>query len=173
MLKKPRFGLWVYKAALQTGAFIGIFILLSAAVDSWRGRELPVSNIPKGPYIDIEGKSVDIAALSQDGLVIVYFWATWCGPCKLTSPSIQQLAKHYPVVTVAMASGADDDLKNYAADNSPQLAIINDDNQSISKQWRVAVTPTVLFVKSGAIAGYTMGASGYPGLRLRAWWAKN
>jgi hypothetical protein len=27
-----------------------------------------------------------------------------------------------------MASGADDDLKNYAADNSPQLAIINDDN---------------------------------------------
>ena len=173
MLKKRNIGSWLRKALLQGGAFMLMFLVLSAALDGWRGRALPQSSIPEGTYRDIEGKSVDLSALSAEGLTVVYFWATWCGPCKVTSPSIKQLAKHYPVVTIAMASGGDDELKRYFSGAEPSLVMVNDNNQTIAKQWGVQVTPTVLFVKNGAIAGHTSGASGYPGLRLRAWWAKS
>ena len=173
MLQKSSVWLWLRKALLQGGAFVLVFLVLSVALDEWRGRALPLASIPKTVYFDVEGNSVDLLALSREGLVVVYFWATWCGPCKVTSPSIKQLAKHYPVVTIAMASGGDDKLKRYFSNAAPSLVMVNDNSQTIAKQWGVQVTPTVLFVKNGAIAGHTIGASGYPGLRLRAWWAKS
>ena len=170
MLKERRIGPWLRKALLQGGAFVLMFLVISAALDGWRGRALPQSSIPQSTYRDIEGKRVDLSALSSEGLTVVYFWATWCGPCKVTSPSIKQLAKHYPVVTIAMASGGDDDFKSYFSGADPSLVMINDDSQAIAREWGVGVTPTVLFIKDSTILGYTMGASGYPGLRLRAWW---
>lgn len=170
MSKKLRLWLWLRKALLQGGAFVLVFLVLSAVLDGWRGRALPLSAIPEGAYLDLKGNSVDLSALSREGLTVVYFWATWCGPCKVTSPSVEQLAKHYPVVTIAMASGDDGVLKGYFPGSTPSLVMVNDDSQAIARQWGVGVTPTVLFVKNSTIVGYTMGASGYPGLLLRAWW---
>jgi len=149
------------------GAVI-IFIVISTALDYWRGKHLPEGNIPTAEYTDINGQVFNLNTLTHNELTIVYFWATWCGPCKVTSPSIKQLAKHYSVVTIAMASGEDAKLRSYFKDNA--LPIINDDSQAISKQWGVQVTPTILFIKNKQILGHTTGISGLPGLWLRAWW---
>ena len=153
--------------------FFIFFYSLSFAMDYWRGKSLPVGNIPETIYLDTLNNTIDLTQLSRDEITIVYFWATWCGPCKVTSPSIKQLAKSYPVVSVAMASGESDEIEQYfykGDTSSTRIPIINDDDQVISKQWGVHVTPTILFIKNGKILGYTTGISGYPSLWLRAWW---
>lgn len=153
-------------------AYASVFILLSLVMDYWRGRTLPDNTIPFDSYIDISGNSVDITALSDNGLTVVYFWATWCGPCKVTSPSVKYLAKHYPVVSVALKSEQGDALTTYFNHAESVIPIVNDTDGVISKQWGVDAVPTVLFIKDKKILAYTMGASGYPGLLARAWLAQ-
>lgn len=174
---------------VQLLGFIVIFFVISSILDFWRGKSLSTAAMPIDSYVDIADNIVDIAALSEQELTVVYFWATWCGPCKITSPSIKQLAKHYNVVTVAMASGEDAGLASYfdndssnqraSNKNAPHksdrnkrtpLPIINDDSQDIAQQWGIKVTPTVLFIKNRKILGHTTGASGFPGLWARAAW---
>ncbi|MCJ8314124.1 MAG: protein disulfide oxidoreductase [Saccharospirillaceae bacterium] len=164
----------IRKMTIQTIAVIVSFLIISTVIDFWRGKSLPVGNIPEGIYFDTLNQSINLSDISSEQLTIVYFWATWCGPCKMTSPSIKQLAKSYPVISIAMASGNNKNMPTYfqkfEAKNNVHIPIINDDNQAISKQWGVKVTPTIIFIKNKKILGYTTGISGYPSLWLRAWW---
>ncbi|NEO67597.1 MAG: thiol reductase thioredoxin, partial [Moorea sp. SIO4G2] len=42
--------------------------------------------------ITIEDKDFEIEVLKAQQPVLVYFWATWCGPCRLVSPSVDWVA---------------------------------------------------------------------------------
>lgn len=160
----------VLSIARQLFMYLAVFLVFSWGLDYWRGKALPIAAIPVSAYTGLDSTTYDINALSQSQLVVVYFWATWCGPCKVTTPSVKQLAKHYPVVTIAMASGSDATLNDYVHEAGLNVPVVNDQEQAIAGEWGVGVTPTVLFIKNGQILGYTMGASAYPGLLARAWW---
>ncbi|WP_053980605.1 thioredoxin domain-containing protein [Marinagarivorans algicola] len=163
----------VSSIAIQVAIMLFVFLLMSTALDIWRAQQLPQGTLPVGSYTTLNEQVInfhDLEHYAADELVVVYFWATWCGPCKVTSPSVKQLAKHHPVVSIAMASGDDKVLEQYVSSSGLNIPVINDDNQAIANTWGVKVTPTVLFIKGGQIHGYTMGASGYPGLLARAWW---
>lgn len=70
-------------------------------------------------------------ALAQPGLMMVDFWAEWCGPCKMLGPVIEQLAKDYDgKVTVGKVN----------VDDEPELA----------QRFNVMSIPTVVFLKNGA-----------------------
>ena len=45
--------------------------------------------------IQITDTEFDQEVLKTDKLVLVYFWATWCGPCRLVSPSVDKIADEY------------------------------------------------------------------------------
>ena len=74
-------------------------------------------------------KSFD-EALAQDGLLVVDFWADWCGPCKLLAPAIEQLAADYDGKAVVGKVNVDDE---------PKLA----------QQYAIMSIPTVIFFKDG------------------------
>ena len=68
-------------------------------------------------------------ALSQGKLMMVDFWADWCGPCRMLGPVIEQLAGQYPDVVVGKVNV--------------------DDEQELALRYGVMSIPTVIFFKDG------------------------
>jgi len=83
----------------------------------------------------------------RDGLTIVDFWATWCGPCRVISPILEQIAaERVGQVTVA------------------KLDI--DSNQRTVVRYNVRSAPTLLFFKDGKPIAQIIGA--VPKARIEA-----
>lgn len=45
--------------------------------------------------VELDDKNFEGEVLRADGLVMVDFWALWCGPCKMAAPIIEELAGEY------------------------------------------------------------------------------
>lgn len=77
--------------------------------------------------------------LQGEGLVIVDFWATWCGPCRMVGPILDELeAEMAGQVTVVKAN----------VDDLPDLAA----------RYRVMNIPTLFFFKGGQLVDKVVGA---------------
>ena len=86
-------------------------------------------------------------ALKQDGPILVDFWAEWCGPCKMLSPVLDELATEY---------GANLRIAKVNVDENPELA----------RRYKVRSIPNLILFKSGEIADQIMGA--YPKTDLKS-----
>jgi thioredoxin 1 len=76
--------------------------------------------------------------LDSDIPVIVDFWATWCGPCKMIAPTLAEIANEYQgKVKVAKAN----------VDEQMELAV----------EYKVEVIPTLFFFKNGQVVKKTVG----------------
>ena len=83
--------------------------------------------------------------LEDSKLVIVDFWATWCGPCRMISPIL-------------------DELEEEMADKISVVKVNVDDADEIAAQYRIMSIPTLLFIKNGQIVDKTVGAMPKPAL---------
>ncbi|MDA9557939.1 protein disulfide oxidoreductase [Vibrio sp.] len=133
------------------------FAVISWGIDYYRGGEVPRETLPVLMTTTVQGESVDLMALSQDQAVVVYFWATWCVPCKTVTPTINWLSDHLPVVSVALSSGEDERLTRYLTAKGYDFPVINDNQSKISREWGISITPTILIVKDGKVTSLTTG----------------
>lgn len=73
----------------------------------------------------------------SDGLVLIDFWAPWCGPCRMQTPILEELAEKMPDVKFAKIN----------VDDDPELAA----------QYGVNTIPFLLIFKDGKIANQFVG----------------
>ena len=104
--------------------------------------------------------------------ILVHFWATWCPVCKLEQSSIDNIAKSHAVMTIAMQSGDDDELKAFMEEEKLSFNVINDQYGMLSHSYNIKGVPVSFIVnKENEIEFAEVGYTTELGLRLRLWWA--
>ena len=146
-----------------------VFAIIYTAVNWWRQPVMPAD--PQLQLMDYQGQSIDLAAMSADKPTLVYFWGTWCPICSVTSPNINALAteNNYPVVTVAIKSGSDQELHSYLKQNNYSFNTVNDKEGAIFDDWQGQVTPSYVILKNGEMSQGLTGIQPLWSLKLRLW----
>ena len=76
--------------------------------------------------------------LNSDIPVLVDFWATWCGPCRMVAPIVEEIADEY--------------------DGRIKVGKVNvDEEAELSMQFRVASIPTLMVFKNGKLVNTAVG----------------
>ena len=76
--------------------------------------------------------------LKHNGPVMVDFWATWCGPCRMLGPVVEELAKEY--------------------EGKVKVCKLNtDEGPDVSTKYRITSIPTIIFFKNGEVVAQTVG----------------
>ncbi|WP_429105976.1 thioredoxin domain-containing protein [Aeromonas allosaccharophila] len=146
-------------------------LIISTLLDLWRSPTLPEGAM-SAPVTLQDGSNTDLATLSQGKPLLVYYWANWCGVCRFTTPTVQQLWQEGEnVLTVALRSGDSEQLGKGMSKKGLTFPTHNDESGDLAAKWQVGVTPTFLVIKDGKLVSSTTGWSSKWGLQLRLWWA--
>lgn len=90
--------------------------------------------------LEITDGNFEETVLNSDKPVVVDFWATWCGPCRMVGPVIDEISNEYEGRAVV-----------------GKLNI--DDNQEFAAKYGVRNIPTVLVFQNGEVVGRHVGVA--------------
>ena len=84
----------------------------------------------------ITSQEYEALAVSSD-LLVIDFYAAWCGPCKMLAPVFEEVAAKYPDATF--------------------VKVNVDEEEELARKFRISVIPTLVFVKNGEAVKTTTG----------------
>lgn len=87
--------------------------------------------------INLTKDSYHNEVMETEKVVVIDFWATWCGPCKMMAPVVEGVAKDYPDVKVCKVN----------VDEEPEL----------SNAFKIVSIPTIVVIKNGEIIDSVVG----------------
>lgn len=154
------------KYLTQIAKYLVVFIIIYLVINLWRSPTMPDG--VDLTYQNSHGQLTNIANASHDKPILIYFWGTWCGVCRLTSPNVQALhADGYEVLTVAVSSGNDDELLSYMSEHGYDFTTINDTDGATFQAWQGQVTPSFVIVSDGKMVQSFTGVAPLWLLKLR------
>ena len=148
-----------------------VLFIVSMVLNYLRQPEIN-ENIYAEKQQDINGNSIHFQAYKGQSLV-VHFWATWCPTCKLEASNIDAISKEYNVVTIAVNSGTNEEIKSFLKEKNLTYRVINDASGRLAKKFNIEAYPTTLIYSSkGELKFAEVGYSTTLGLKTRLKLAK-
>lgn len=124
-------------------------LLALAPVLIWAGESAPPLTLPSLKSMDSKGGNFTLAA-QKGKVVLVDFWASWCGPCRKSLPALDQLqAKYKDQGLVVVGVSLDDDVANAAnfLDRVPVgFTVLTDITGASAEAYHVVAMPTSFIV---------------------------
>jgi len=101
-----------------------------------RGSDMASDNVK-----ELTDTNFETEVIKSDTPVLVDFWADWCGPCKMLTPTIEKLANDY-------------------AGKVKVGKVDTDSNREVSMKYGISAIPTVILFKNGQVAQKFVGLRG-------------
>ena len=89
------------------------------------------------PVITVTKDNFEEKVLHAEGKVLLDFWATWCGPCRMVAPIVEEIAQEHPDITVGKIN----------VDEEMELAV----------QFGIASIPTLVVMENGQMVNKSIG----------------
>ncbi len=89
--------------------------------------------------VGLTEQSFQAEVIDNSGLVLVDFWAPWCGPCRMVAPVLEDLSREY--------------------DGKIKIVKVNvDESPKLAEEYRIRSIPTLLLFKNGETVDRIVGA---------------
>jgi thioredoxin 1 len=98
--------------------------------------------------VNLTSATWDQEVTEYKGIVMVDFWAVWCGPCRMVAPTVEELAKDY-------------------AGKIKVGKLNTDENADIASKFKIMGIPTIIFFKDGQKVDQIVGAVPKPQLKSK------
>jgi thioredoxin 1 len=89
--------------------------------------------------IHTNDNNFEVDVLKSDKVILLDFWAEWCGPCKMIAPLLDEIAEQY-------------------ADRLAVVKLNIDENPNVPAKYQIRSIPTLILFKDGEVLAQKLGA---------------
>ena len=87
--------------------------------------------------VNITSENFDELVMNSDKKVLLDFWATWCGPCRMIAPAVEEIAGEYDSITVGK--------------------INVDEEMALATKFGITSIPTLIVMEKGQVVNTALG----------------
>jgi len=148
----------LFVAALGTG-------LVMDSRDLWANDERPDEGhlAPDFSLKTLEGKTVRLSELRGKKVVLINFWATWCPPCRLEMPTMQQIyseykSKGFEILAVNIERDANEEIQDFVKELRLTFPVLLDPDMKVTRKYRLIGLPVSMLIdRQGIIRSKDIG----------------
>jgi len=141
---------------------IAVLVLLVADVNAQVQEAIDFS------AVDMNGKKINLSDYN-DKVVILDFWATWCGPCRREIPNLIDIKntyknKDFEIISIALERGSEEKVIQFVKNNNMNWVHIVDKETAgqLAQKYGIRYIPSMFIIKDGKVV-----ATGLRGQQLK------